>query len=197
MCSSDLDCQFSGGSIAFGIGLKVSPQVDFHNFDRCTFENAKQGFAIGCFNNVQEIVQNSRFTANDIDCGHTALGQGGGGNSAFYNCTTTGCRIKFLDLKAPGTALWYFNHMTGTAPKLIDAPTNRNYFGLVFDGCDLTGAITNGCTGAAFFIHSIIKQGRIDLTGTSGPNIFVPLFSEIENLKESKAESGAEVIAVP
>lgn len=172
-----LDCQFIGGSIAFGIGIKVSPQVDFHCFDRCTFAQAKQGFAIGSFNNVQEIVQHSRFIDNDIDCGHTDLGQHGGGNAAFYDCTTSGCRGKFLHLGAPGTALWYFQGVRGTVPSILDMPAGRSYFGLAFDNCDLTGKLTQGCAGALSFHHSRLGTSQIELPANPGPLEFITLTS--------------------
>lgn len=194
------DCRFVGGSIAFGLGLEVGPQVDFHYHDDCRFEKAKQGYAIGCFNNLQEIVINSHFVDNVIDCGHTSLGQNGGGTAAFYNCVTTGNRGKFLDLHLQGTALWYFNSITGTVPKIIDQKKDGNPFMVFFDRCDFQGSdpksslIQSACAGSIFYNHARLTNGTIKLHDTKGPKALFALFSEIEGLDRAVIEGTSAVI---
>ena len=50
--------------------------------------------------------------------------------------------------------------------------------------------------GADFFNHSRLARGPITIDGASGPTVFVPMFSEIRDIKQSKASGGAEVITV-
>ena len=170
-----IDCRFVGGSIAFGIGLKFGPQVDFHYNDQCTFEKAKQGYAIGCFNNLQEIVTNSRFIDNDIDCGHTLLGQGGGGTAGFYNCVTTGNRVKFLDLHKQGTALWYFFNIKGIVPQIVDLEASKFAFMIFFDRSKFQSKkpqlplIKSACAGTISLNQTELKKATVELYGKVGP----------------------------
>ena len=197
------DCRFVGGSIAFGLGLETGPQVDWHYHDDCTFEKAKLGYAIGCYNNLQEIVVNSRFVDNLVDCGHTTLGQGGGGTAGFYNCVTTGNRGKFLELHLQGTALWYFNNVRGVVPGVMDQEESQLALMMFFDRCHFRSAdptrpiVRSAYGGSIFFNHSRLENGSVHLYGDQGPKAFFSMFSDLQGLDESIAEGTSAVVRVP
>jgi hypothetical protein len=197
------DCRFVGGSIAFGLGLETGPQVDWHYHDNCTFEKAKLGYAIGCYNNLQEIVVNSRFVDNVIDAGHTTLGQGGGGTAGFYNCVTTGNRGKFLELHLQGTALWYFNNVRGVVPGVMDQDESQLALMMFFDRCHFRSAdptqplVRSAYGGSIFFNRSRLENGRVQLYGDQGPKTFLSMFSDLRGPDESTAEGSSAIVQIP